>query len=363
MRGLFIRRADIDEVADLARLIGELAARSPGFSAGPLKIHIVASPAAGLLRDRREVRENLARLRTILLSASRDVAPNPEAEVDVRVALHRGHPEEIARGIAGDMLRDSGAARPRLILTMGGDGTHLETLSPLLGLPEELRRRITVFRLPLGTGNDGADADSMTGAARIFLHGGAPTELSAVRVSPRNAEPFYAFNIVSLGIDAFVTRVTNLLKGRLPGDAYKLIADAATLVYEPLYGVRPMELEIHDDGAGPARIRGRYILAAFGVSGGRTYGNHKKILPGEENLCAIRTRSLPKKIALKPLLYSGLHTGAEGVDMRKAGAVTVYYNGRICLQTDGESRILKKRDFPCRMEVVRTGIRTLQGKT
>jgi len=362
MTKLFFPRPRIGEIGELASLVGELASRSPAFAGGPVDIHIIASPAAGILRDFREVRENLACLGTILLDAAQDLAPNPSARIDIRIAEHPGHPAEIAAGIAADVLRGGGGV-PRLLLTMGGDGTHLEALSSLLSLPAGLRGGITIFRLPLGTGNDGSDADTVAGAARIFLDGGVRKEISAVRVAPRNSAPLYAFNVASLGIDAFVTRVTNLLKGRLPGDVYKLIADAATLFYEPLYGVGPMRIEIHGDGTGPAVIEGRYILAAFGVSGGRSYGDHKKILPGEENLCAVLTRSLGKKMALKSLIYAGRHTGQWGVETRKAAGVTVSYPRRLCLQTDGESRVLGPENFPCVMEVVRTGLFTLQGKT
>lgn len=360
-RGLF-RRVKEDEIRELAQLIGELAARSPGFSRGALKIHIIASPAAGVLQKQREVEENIARLRTVLLSTSRDLLPNGEAKIKTDLAQGLGHPRSLGAEIAGEMIHEGREASPRLILSMGGDGTHLEILSSLLDLPEDLRKKITVFRLPLGTGNDGADAGSMTEAARIFLLGASPKELEAIKISPRNSESFYAFNIVSLGIDAFVSRMSNLLKGKLPGDSYKLAANAATLLYRPLYGADPMELELYGDGQGPHHIRGRYLLAAFGVSGGRTYGNKKKILPGEENLCVIRNRSLRQIIALKPLLFSGRHIREEGVEIRKARGINISYGRRIWLQTDGEDRIMGPENFPCRMDVIKTGIFYLQEK-
>ena len=351
---VFRRNGPTADLMDLAALVGELAVRAKDFASGPLSVHIIASPAAGLLRRPQPVRENLTCLRTILLDAAQDYMPNPDAEVSIHWGEFPGHPAEIAAGLSGDVRR--------LVLTLGGDGTHLEVLGSFMALPRKMQEKITVFRLPMGTGNDGADAGSLAAAARILLEGGRIERVRTVQVRPRGVEPFYAFNIASMGIDAFVTGITNRLKRRFPGDMYKLIADASTLFYEPLYGVHPMKIELNGSGKIEEILEGRYILVAFGVSGRRSYGDHKRILPDDNNLCAILTRSLRMKLVLKSLLYAGRHLSESGVYGRSAGKVTIHYPKKLCLQTDGEARTLARENFPCDMEILESGIGTLQEK-
>jgi diacylglycerol kinase family enzyme len=101
-------------------------------------------------------------------------------------------------------------------------------------------------------------------------------------------------------------------------------------------------------------------LVAFGVSGYRSYGDHKHILPDAANVCAITNRSLLKKLQLKPLLYRGGHVGLPGVLSLSTRDLMVEYNARIPLQTDGQALWLGAGDFPCRFEIVSTFIQALR---
>jgi diacylglycerol kinase family enzyme len=101
----------------------------------------------------------------------------------------------------------------------------------------------------------------------------------------------------------------------------------------------------------------------MGVSGNRSYGDHKRILPDGNNLCAIRTRPLLEKLALKKLIYRGEHLGEPGVESLSAARIVVHYPGRLPMQTDGEARILGPENFPCEVEILPTRIHSLQSKT
>jgi len=338
--------------------VAELARRSP-FLAGNDTVHVILSPGAGGFTKRSRFAKFQKELDALLEKA--DSRPQAPCRTTVHVAAYPGHPAIMASETAETLLKEEAAGKSEgrhFIIVLGGDGTHNEVLGSLSALPDDILDRITVFRLPLGTGNDGADADTLAASAEVLAGGGEVRKAGAVRISPRGLPSFHSFNIVSLGIDAFVTGMTNRFKRILPGDVYKLIADASTLFYEQLYGVKDMKIGLHGNGS-KSEITGKFILVAFGVSGGRSYGDHKKVLPGMENLCAIRTRSIREKLALKPRLYEGTHTGLPGVEMLEAERIVIDYRGRIPMQTDGEARILFEENFPCTIEVIEPRIRVL----
>ena len=117
-----------------------------------------------------------------------------------------------------------------LIVTAGGDGTHLEVQTAILKKSLEnpeisaaIKKYITLLRLPLGTGNDGSDGRTMEEAMARLTE---PAHFSLQRaikvwydttgkkpVSTSKFEsldacpPWYAFNIASIGIDAYITYI------------------------------------------------------------------------------------------------------------------------------------------------------------
>jgi diacylglycerol kinase family enzyme len=241
-----------------------------------------------------------------------------------------------------------------LIVTAGGDGTSNEVLSVLYQAPEALRRRFAVLRLPMGTGNDGADAPELDEALEFLVYpvntGLAPA-VRLVTATPGKG-PFLAFNILSVGLDAFVTHMTNRMKGKLPGDSYKLWVDIAALLYDRIYRVGPMDVRALDgEGGEVKRFREKVLLLAVGASGHRTYGSRKKILPDDRNVCAIKQMPLLRKLFLKELFNTGGHIGkAEAIPF---SARRVEFSGLypILAQMDGETVLLGPEDFPAAIEL------------
>jgi diacylglycerol kinase family enzyme len=251
-----------------------------------------------------------------------------------------------------------GAAVPggrpfNLIVVAGGDGTSLEVLSVLYTVPPALRSSFAILRLPMGTGNDGADASELDGALNFLLQ---PTRMELQRAlrlttATPGKGPFLAFNILSVGLDAFVTHMTNKMKGSLPGDSYKLWVDIAALFYDRLYRVEPMDVRITDaKGNALAEFCEKVLLLAVGVSGHRTYGSHKHILPDDRNICVLKQMPLLRKVALKGLFATGRH-----VDKKEAllfSAPRAEFRGQfpILAQMDGETILLTPEDFPAVIE-------------
>jgi diacylglycerol kinase family enzyme len=268
----------------------------------------------------------------------------------------RGH----ARGITEALLKEAAAEAPagapgagerpfHLIITAGGDGTSLEVLTGLFLAPGEIRERFAVLRLPMGTGNDGADAPTLA-EALLFLTGKtAITRQRALRLSTASAGkgPFLAFNILSVGLDAFVTHMTNRMKGNLPGDSYKLWVDIAALLYDRLYRVGPMEVRaLDEEGREVKRLTEKVLLLAVGESGRRTYGSCKRILPDDRNVCLVRQMPLLRKLALKGLFSTGEHIHKPESLLFNARRVEFRGEHPILAQMDGESALLLPGDFP-----------------
>jgi diacylglycerol kinase family enzyme len=288
-----------------------------------------------------------------------------------------GHGRKIAEALVAEALAESAPAEKKrgrpavppvqsfyLVITAGGDGTSLEVLSALYHADAALRSRFAVLRLPMGTGNDGADGveggrPADLGRALDLLVLPVRTELTrALRLvtaptgTAKDRGPFLAFNILSVGLDAFVTHMTNRMKGGLPGDSYKLWVDIASLLYDRLYKIDFFEVRGLDErGRELKAFREKILLLAVGVSGHRTYGSHKKILPDDRNVCAVKQMPLLRKVALKGLFTTGAH--AQKPESILFSARRVEFTGLhpVLAQMDGEAVLLQKEDFPAAIEL------------
>ena len=327
----------------------EILSYSSLFANRHLTVDVILNPCAGAFSpgsrfDR--VKEELSGFARGLTGVPRD----PKL-LDLR--FHHtecsGHATEITQSLIGEPAQDV-----RLIVSAGGDGTHGEVFAGAVHdsrLRGAAKGKVWFFRFPFGTGNDGADADTPAEAARALLGDATPSAAGHIVVHPSDSEPLYGFNIASVGLDAYVALLTNRLKGSIAGDLYKVLADVMTLVYEPIVGISPMTLR-WSDGDGIAHdLHRRFALCAFGVSGTRTYGDHKPILPGFENLCAIERIGLIGKIRLKGQLYRGEHVHSPLTHMKTATRLVIEYDGRIPLQVDGETRWLTAENFPLEIDL------------
>ena len=245
-----------------------------------------------------------------------------------------------------------------LIITAGGDGTSLEALSVLYDAPAQLRKHMAILRLPMGTGNDGADSPEIAGALELIIKPSRVEFAPALRLlsapgGPAESKgPFLAFNILSVGLDAFVTHMTNKMKGKFPGDFYKLWVDIAALLYDRLYETGPLNVRAMDGQKGEVcSFCETLLLLAVGVSGHRTYGSHKKILPDNRNVCAVKQMPLLRKLALKGLFTTGGHIDKPESILFSAHSVEFSGNYPILAQMDGETVLLRREDFPAVIEL------------
>jgi len=254
-----------------------------------------------------------------------------------------------------------------LIISAGGDGTHCEVLFSVYNAPAHVRSNIAVLRLPLGTGNDGADSSSLSEALDLLLN---PTHISyapAVQLIPAangNASwrgPFLAFNILSVGLDAYVTHMTNVMKQKIRGDSYKMMVDLAAVFYDQKYKVDYMTVKALDKNNNEVlSFKEKLLLLAMGVTGNRTYGSQQKILPDDRNVCAIKQMSLISKLAIKGPVAKGKHTKNKKVIMLNASRLEFTGSHKILAQMDGETILLQPDDFPAVMELTAPAIPLLK---
>jgi diacylglycerol kinase family enzyme len=300
----------------------------------------VANPAAGT-RHRHRVVERIAR------THCGGEGPEPE--------IWWTESGEEARRRVRERL-DRVGATPPIVVSLGGDGTHNHILQAGMG-----RDSAALFlRLPLGSGNDAAGTASLRDALDELAEAVAPRRIPVVRIVGQRSS-HVAFNIASVGIDAYVTILHDRWRRILPGNTYRLLVDLAVLRYDRALAVGPLAIEVNAPEGFPVDLGAKpRSLVALGATGHRTYGDHMAVLPGEENLCVIAQTGLLDKLRMKGLFYRGAHIHQPITEMYRATAVTFNYNGRMPLQFDGEARWLDTEDFPVRMSIEAGAVSVLE---
>jgi diacylglycerol kinase family enzyme len=364
-----------DFVFEFARAIAFICERSPLAGRRPLRWTVIANTAAGGFTIRKRVLAHAGGMEISLKKAASLPVCRAEPSQSARRAGNRfaayGFCKTGAAGeaamITKELLREAEAATRSetpddnplfLVISAGGDGTALEILREFhkqIEVTPKFHEAFVFLRLPMGTGNDGADTQSLRDALFCLLEPRGIRDASAIRLSVSTPwkGPFYAFNILSAGLDAFVTHWTNKMKGKLPGDSYKLWIDAASLFYNKIYRVGIMEARAYDrEGNAAAMFREKALLLAVGASGRSSYGAGNRILPDDRNVCIMREMPVFRKIAMKGLVADGRHANCPEVLLFSAVLVKFISEYPILAQMDGETVLLQPQDFPAAIEVL-----------
>jgi len=235
----------------------------------------------------------------------------------------------------------------RLLILAGGDGFHRGICSVLVQKTPLLLQNCILFRLPMGTGNDSADARSVEEALFILNTMRTTKKDAIIEVQTSLGSIHHACNTVCFGIDAFVSLLTNKMK-KLIGSAsiYRFFANIAVLFYELFYPLREWNIMVSKPDGGIEERRGGYLLNVFGRKGNTTYGGGMKVLPGKTNYLLVQPQSLLKKIRLKPLFYRGAHQHLPTMEFFLSDRVEINYDGSILMALDGEVVALSPDDFP-----------------
>ena len=352
-----------------------------------LKVIVIANPTAGGFTQKKKsianasVMQNAADSAAVLLKNGKKTEI---AEIILNKTEYAGH----AAKIAMDLLKEATHSdKDYLIITAGGDGTHLEVQTALLKAAfadstakKIVNDKITVLRLPFGTGNDGSDGRELTEtlerltkpahfalqkAVKVWYEGEHPDGESKRKVDTYDSldvlPPWYAFNIASIGIDAFITYMTNRTKGVMPGDFYQMWVDLACVFYGTKFPSKPMKITVYDkNGVQIDVVESAVEFCLLGVSGHRTYGSNHKILPTDETFCTVKKMGLVKKLLQKNTFSDGTHVGKPTTVLRTASKIRVDYNQDILVQMDGEVHLLQPAQYPLFMEHTEPVIRIIE---
>ena len=134
-----------------------------------LKVIVIANPTAGGFTQKKKSVANASVMQNAAESATVLLKNGKKTEID-EIILNKTEYAGHAAKIAMDLLKDASQSnKDYLIITAGGDGTHLEVQTALLKAAfadattkKLVTNKITILRLPFGTGNDGSDGRELT---------------------------------------------------------------------------------------------------------------------------------------------------------------------------------------------------------
>jgi len=340
---------------NLASGIKTILEHSPAFPKAKLIVDIIANPKAGGFKRRRFADKRKKELAALVAESLQLPQRKSPVSVHLHLTERGGHAAAIVQRLL-DRSESNGTDLLHLIITAGGDGTSLETAERLTHLPEKEKNRFGILRLPLGTGNDGSEGRDLRTALGRFFKPVRFERRPAVRVVPAlegGKPPLYAFNIASVGLDAYVADMTNRLKIMFPEDSYKFWLNVATLLYDKAYPLAPMKMRVWDMESRLVEDEtSEKLFVALGSSGYRQYGSNKKILPGPENAIAVYQTPLLRRLFIKGAIEHGQHENLKELKHFSASRIELEYHEPILLQCDGETHSLANCDFPLTLELI-----------
>lgn len=281
-----------------------------------MRIIILYNPAAGRGRARRK------------FQTAREVLRRGGDELEVYESRSTEHLRELAR--------EAAAAKPDMIVSAGGDGTHHQVINEawLSGVP--------IATLPLGSGDDLPRALSMPAqpqeAARALL-AGKLRQIDLVKTGPR----VFA-GLAGVGFVAVANRFANERVHRMWG---RLSYPWAIL--HTLLSYRPQPLELHSEDRAFA---GDILLVVVGngglYGGGFQLAPHAQLDDGLLDVCIVPPLGFGEILRWAPRAYRGTHLAHPRVQYFQSPRVTLRSSVRMELYADGEFI----QELPATMEVM-----------
>lgn len=339
-----------DVIDDFIFAFRKIARSCKIFPGQSVSIEVLINPASGYFKRKRAKNT----LGTVLREYDMYMTKERAIREDVSVRFHETtsfqNLSHEVRTVIETLASDVGADYKILVLA-GGDGFHKDVGQAVMMHNPALFEDIHFLRLPLGTGNDTSDVSSLKEICELFLTEGATQKDSAIKVDCANGETHYAFNVVSFGLDAYISKLTNTFKSTFRGDVFKLMVDFATLFFDLKYRTEKMNITLTTSGE-KRELAGRYMLTVLGKSGRVTYGGNKRILPGSDNFLLTDYIGVPKRILLKNRFMRGEHTDLSITHFYTVSSVQIRYPRTILIEMDGEVLQLEKRHFPVTLTVL-----------
>lgn len=377
---------------DVAECITALIARNKLWAGKKVYAYFIANKTAGCFTNPHKSEK----YKKFFSGVLEEVKDQPQCAISTSYKIfsteYAGHAKDLTHSVVAQLIASSEKDTENLIVTAGGDGTSLEVQTALYKCAMEgpkhsdaVKNKITILRLPLGTGNDGTDGHKIEDTIELLKGGLVFANSRAVRVYPekepdpasvracgKNPEkyqdinfkaPWYSFNIASIGLDAYVVYMTNTVKKRLPGNFYHLCVPLSGLVYDKHFPTGTAEIQMFknaEDSEPSETLTTKITLMAFGASGHRVYGGGHKVLPNDNNLCVAPKISLPGLIKENHRFVDGSFVGTPLASLHSVEKIRLNYDKPVLMQCDGETVMLSPAHFPLIMELTEPCLRVLK---
>lgn len=381
--------AEILTPTDIINCISALIARNKLFSGKNLQIYFITNKMAGCFTNKHKSEH----YKKVFNQAEKEALKDPSCALTITSKIfateYAGHAKDLANAVVTEMIGSYTPGDECILVAAGGDGTSLEVQTGLfLAAQSEPKKKemimnhLTLLRLPLGTGNDGTDGHSVEETIQLLKGPLVFQNARALKIYPEGkhtdedikrlgkdpakysdlnyAAPWYCFNIVSIGVDAYVVYMTNTVKKKLPGNFYHLCVPLSGIVYDKDFPIGNATIEMFDEnGNKTEEVKTPITLTAVGASGYRVYGGGHKVLPNHHNVCIAPKLSLFKLIRDNHMFIDGSFVGTDVASLHSAEKVRIHYDKAILMQADGEVAMLCKEDFPLVIEKTEPCIRIL----
>lgn len=375
---------------DIAECITALVARNKLWNHKKVYLYFIANKTAGCFTNSRKSE----RLKKYFSSVISEVQSLPECTTSVFYKIfnteYAGHAKDLTKSVVAQLIATDEPDSESLIITAGGDGTSLEVQTALFKEAmqgpkhnDAIMNHITILRLPLGTGNDGTDGHKIEETIELLKGGLVFANDRAVRIYPETEpddslvracgkepskycdvnfrSPWYAFNIASIGLDAYVVYMTNTVKKKLPGNFYHLCVPLSGLVYDKDFPTGTVKVELFENREKKSgELSVPLMLMAFGASGNRVYGGGHKVLPDSNNFCIAPKISLWTLLKENHKFVDGSFKGTDLASLHTVEKIRVSYDRPVLMQCDGETVMLSPAHFPLIIELTEPCLRVLK---
>lgn len=375
---------------DIADCISALVSRNKLWSNKKVYLYFIANKTAGCFTNSRKAES----LKKYFTSTINEIQNLPECTQSVSYKIfsteYAGHAKDLTKSVVAQLIATDEEDIENLIVTAGGDGTSLEVQTALFKEAmqgpkhnDAIMNHITILRLPLGTGNDGTDGHSIEETIALLKGGLVFANDRAIRIYPEHEvddeavraygkdpakysdvnfrSPWYAFNIASMGLDAYVVYMTNTVKKKLPGNFYHLCVPLSGFVYDKDFPTGTANIEFFESKElKSGEISLPITLLAFGASGNRVYGGGHKVLPDSNNLCICPKISLLTLIKYNHKFVDGSFKGTPLASLHSVEKIRISYDKSILMQCDGETVMLTPAHFPLIIELTDPCLRVLK---